>query len=112
MKDLIYKFCFFYSFSSFGIVKIWINNILILANKDFVNKKKVAIKFIKITTKNWKHLIFLQSVKFNEAQIKLNLEEIVLTKKSYISNIFLVTNHNRNFISSKKIIKKKLFSKK
>lgn len=41
-------------------------------------------------TKNQKYFIFLQSLKFNKTQIKLNSEEIILTKKSHINSIFLI----------------------
>ena len=51
-------------------------------------------------------------MKFNEAEIKLDLKEIILTKKSHISGIFPVTNHNANSISLKGITKKKLLPKK
>lgn len=40
MKELIYNFCFSDSFSLFGIVRMQINDILILADNDFARKKK------------------------------------------------------------------------
>lgn len=47
-------------------------------------------------------------MKFNKIQIKLNLNKIILIKKSYIDGILLITNYDTDFTSSKKIIKKKL----
>lgn len=70
------------------------------------------MKTVKIITKNWKHLFFSQSLKFNEAQIKFNSKRIVLIKKSYINGIFLVTNYDSDFTNFQRIIKKKLSFKK
>lgn len=44
-----------------------------------------TIKIAKIITKNGKYLIFAYPIKFNGVQIKLDLNSIVLTKKSYIN---------------------------
>lgn len=52
IKESIFNRCFFYYSSLFGIIKIQTNNILILANNNFANKKEVAIKFAKIMTKD------------------------------------------------------------
>ncbi len=46
------------------------------------------------------------------AQTKLNLYNIILTKKSYISGIFFVKDYNIDFINLKNLIKKKILSKK
>lgn len=51
-KKLIYDSFFFYSSGLFGIVEMQTNDILILANNDFVSKEKAAIKSVKIMTKN------------------------------------------------------------
>lgn len=46
------------------------------------------------------------------AQTKLNLYDIILTKNSHISEIFLAKDYNIDFINSKNLIKKKILSKK
>ena len=88
------------------------NDTLILANIDFTSKKEAEIKAAKIMTKDQKYLTLTQLLKFNGIQIKLDLEGIILTKKSHISRIFLVIDHNSDSTSLKKITKKKLSNKK
>ena len=88
------------------------NNILILADNNFASTKKEIFKLAKIITKNRKYLILVYSLKLNSTQIKPNSNGIVLTKKSYVNNIFLVTHHDADFTSSRGIIRKKLSPKK
>lgn len=52
MKKSIYNLYLLYNSDLFGIVKMQINNTLILAYKTFISKEKAAIKFSKIMTKN------------------------------------------------------------
>ena len=52
IEELIYNPYFLYRFGPFGIVGMQINNILILANHNFVNKEKAEIKVAKIMTKD------------------------------------------------------------
>lgn len=59
-----------------------------------------------------KHFTFLQTLKFNSVHIKLNLKRNILTKKSYIGGILPIINYDKDFISPKKIIRKKLLTKK
>lgn len=42
MKKIIYNYCPFYKSSSFSIIEIQTNNILILANYDFATKQEIA----------------------------------------------------------------------
>ena len=88
------------------------NNILILANNNFASTKKDAIRSAKIITKDKKHLTPTHSLKFNRAQIKLDLNRIVITKKSHVRGILLITDHIADSISLKEIIRKKLSPKK
>lgn len=62
-------------------------------------------------TKNKNYFIFTHFLKFSGAQIKLNSNGIILTKKSYLRDIILVTNYNADSTSFKKITKKKLLLK-
>ena len=50
----------------------------------------------------------LQPLKFNGTQIKLNSEEIVLTKESHIGGILLVKNYDVDSTSSRGITRIKL----
>lgn len=88
------------------------NNILILINNIFASKKKVIIKVVRIMTKHYKYLTFAQSIKFNKTQIKFDKDDIVLIKKSYINDIFLVIDHNIDSTGLKNIIRTKLLLKK
>lgn len=58
--------------------------------------------------KDKKYLISIHSLKFNDAQIQLDLNSIVLTKKRQVGEILLVTDHAADFTSSRRIIRKKL----
>lgn len=112
MIESIYDSCFFYNFSSFGIMKMQINNILILVDNDFASIEENANRSAKIWTKDKEYLTFAYFSKFNDAQIKLNSNGIVWTKKSHVKEIPLITDHVANSTSSKKITRKKLLSKK
>lgn len=111
MIELIYDPCFLYSSSSLGIIRMQIDDILILADNNFASTKENAIRLAKIMTKNKEHLTSAHLLKFNGVQIKLNLNRIVLTKESYVKEILLITDHAADFTSLRGIIKKKLSSK-
>lgn len=112
MVESTYDLCLFYKCGLFEIMGIQTDNTLILADNNFARKKKAAIKVVKIMTKDWRHFTFIQPLKFNEVQIKLDSKSIVLTKKSHIGGIFLVIDHNIDSISFKRVTKKKLLAKK
>lgn len=88
------------------------DNIIILADDNFNCIEKKTVKNTKIMTKNWEDLISAKSVNFNRAQIKLDLNNIYLTKNSHVGGIFLVTTHDANCTNLKRITKKKLLHKK
>lgn len=46
--------------------------------------------------KDKEYFIFAQSLKFNNAEIKFNLNKIVSIKESHIKGIFLIINHIKN----------------
>lgn len=71
------------------------NNILILVNNIFTNNKKNN-QIKKNNNKNYKYFISTQPIKFNEIQIQLSLDNIILIKKSYVGRIFFVIFHNIN----------------
>ncbi len=87
------------------------DNILILADNDFAKKEETVIQIAKIITKDQEHLTFLYYLKFNKTQIKLNLEGIILTKESHIGDILLITNHDVDSTSLRRITSKKISSK-
>lgn len=61
-----------------------VDDILFLANNDFVSIKKDAIKSAKIMKKDRENFTSANSLKFNNAQIKLDPNGIVLIKESHI----------------------------
>lgn len=61
-----------------------VDDILFLANNDFVSIKKDAIKSTKIMKKDRENFTSANSLKFNNAQIKLDPNGIVLIKESHI----------------------------
>lgn len=59
-----------------------------------------------------KYLTSTYLLKFNNAQIKLHSNSIVLTKENYIKGILLITDYTIDFTKFKKITRKKLLSQK
>ena len=111
MIESTYDPYFLYSSSSFGIVGMQTDDILILADHDFASTEEDAIRSAKIMTKDREHLTPAHPLKFNGAQIKLDLNEIVLTKESHIEGILPVTDHAADSTSSRGITRKKLSPK-
>ena len=111
MEELTYNFYLLYRSGPFGIVRMQTDDILIFANNNFASKKKADIKVAKIITKDQEQFTFTQTLKFNGAQIKLDSKGILLTKKSHVDGIFLVTDHNADSTSLRGITKKKLSPK-
>ena len=108
MTESTYNPCLLYRSGPLEILRIQIDNTLILANNNFASMEEEAFKDTKIITKDWKYLTFTKSIKFNKAQIKLDSNGIVLTKKSHVGGIFLVTKHDADSTSLSEIAKKKL----
>lgn len=89
-----------------------IDNILILIDTNFTNTEKNTIKLAKIIKKNKEYPTSTYFLKFNNAQIKLNSNRIILIKKCHIREIFLIIDHITDFTSFRRIIRKKLSLKK
>lgn len=77
----IYNTCFFFRYELLKIVRIQIDNILILANNNFASIEKKYIKYVKIITKNRKNFTFVCFLKFNDIENKLDSNNIILAKK-------------------------------
>lgn len=73
--------------------------------------KKSSNSNCKIIRKDQEYLNSSYFIKFNGAQIKFNWEGIILTKKSYIIDIFLIINYNIDSTNLKRITRKKLLFK-
>ena len=111
MEESTYALYLFYRSGLFGIVIIQTDDILIFANNNFASEEEVEIKAAKIMMKDQEYFAPTQLLKFNEAQINLDSESIILTKESHIDRILLVTDYDADSASSKRIIRKKLLSK-
>ena len=111
MKESTYDLCLLYSSGLFGVVGMQTDDTLILADNDFAGKKEAVIQTAKIMTKDREHLTSSHPLKFNGAQIKLDSEEIVLTKESHVNGILPVTNRDIDSTSSRGITRKKLSPK-
>lgn len=87
---------------------MWTNDILILADQNFTSTEKKRLKLATIMTKDIKYFICVYFLKFNGAQIKLDLYNIVLIKKSYVGENLPVTNYIAYFTYCSGVPKKKL----
>lgn len=83
------------------------DDMLILANNNFARKEEATIQTAKIMIKDRGYLTSSHLLKFNGAQIELNLKKIVLIKESHVNSIFFITNHNIDSTSLSRIMKKK-----
>ena len=112
MKESIYDPYFLFSSGpAFGIVRMQIDETLILANNDFASIEEDGIKSAKIMTKNREYLTPAHLLRFNDAQIRLDLDRTVLIKESHIRGILQIRDNVADSTSSKRIIWKKLLPK-
>lgn len=108
MIESMYDLYLLYRSSSFAIVEMQTDDKLILVDNNLAGNEEKEIKVAKLMTKNCKYLTSSQPIKFNGAQIKPNLNGIVLIKESYVGDILLVTDYDTDSTGSKKIMRKKL----
>lgn len=108
MGELSYHPSLLFNSEPVTILKMQINSTLILADDNFASIEEKTIRSIKIMTKNRKYLTPAHPLQFNGAQIKLDSKSIVLTKKSHIRGIFLITNHVAHSTKSREVRRKKL----
>ena len=100
--------CLFFRSELLGIVRMQTDNTLILADNNFASTKEEAIKSAKIITKDREYFTPIHPLKFDDVQIKLDSNGIVLTIKSHVGGILPVTDHVADSTSSKRITRKKL----
>lgn len=74
--------------------------------------KKNAIRLAKVIKKDKEYPTSTHFLKFNNIQIKLNLNKIILIKNCYIKDILLIIDYVIDFTSFGKIIRKKLLLQK
>ena len=113
MKESTYDFCLLYNHQSFGIVKMQIDDILLLATDDFANKEKKAVKSAKILIKDRICLTPINSIKFNGMKIQLhfsinNFLYITLFHEIHVGGIVLIQKNEISFTSNRGLVKKNL----
>lgn len=111
MKKSSYNPYFFNNSGPFDIVGIYTDDTLILVDNSFARKEKAVIQIGKIRPKNRKRFTSSHPLKFHKAQIKLDLERIVLIKESHIGNILPITNHDVDSPVQAKLQGKSYYSK-
>ena len=105
MMQSTYDSCLLYKSDPFGIVKLQIDNTLLLANNQFANAEDEVIKSAKIMTKNRECLTKTKSIKFNGTLIELTADgNLVMTFDMQVSNIFLIKNLEALTINSRNVI--------
>lgn len=111
MTKLTYDPYLLYRSGLLRIVKMQIDDTLILTDNNFPSNEEKAIKIAKLMTKNCEYLTCAQPIKFHAPQIKLDSNNIVLIKESHINSIFLVIDHDIDSTNSKGITRKKVSPK-
>ena len=105
MMQSTYNFCLLYKSDLFGIVKLQIDDILLLINNQFVNAENEIIKFAKIMIKNHKYLTKIKSIKFNDILIELIVNNnLMMIFNMQMFNIFFIKNLETLMINNKNII--------
>ena len=96
MMQSIYDFCLLYKSDPFGIVKLQIDDTLLLINNQFADAENEIIKFIK----------------FNDIIIELTAnEKLIMSPNMQIFNIFLIKNFKTSMINNKNVIHTELSPK-
>ena len=119
MKKSTYDFCLLYSHQSFGIVRMQIDDILLLTTDDFANKEEKAVKSTKILIKDRICFISTNPIKFNDMKIQLHFDidindsvlYITLFQEIYIDGITLIQKNNASCISNRGVVRKNLNTK-
>lgn len=111
MTESTYDPCLFYRSGLLEIVTIQTNNTLILANNTFASKEDKAVRNAKIMTKDQEYLTPAELIKFNEIQIKLDSNNIVLLKINHVGGMLPVIDHDADSTYLKGIIRKRLLPK-
>ena len=107
-----YDSCLLYKSDPFGIVKLQIDDTLLLANNQFADAEDEAIKSTKIMTKDRECLTETKPIKFNDIIIELTADgKLMMSPGMQIFNIFLIKNLNASTISSRNVTRTELSPK-
>ena len=113
MIEFTYDFCLLYRHKSFEIVKLQIDDILMLTDETFVTEKKSPIK--KFLTKSRNCLISTETIKFNKLKIELHFFSseffhvyITLCQKMHINEISFIKQQTTFSTNNRGVVKKNL----
>ena len=113
MIEFTYDFCLLYKHGFFGIVKLQIDDTLMLTDEAFAAEKKNAIK--KFLTKSRSCFISTETIKFNELKIELHFFNneffhayITLRQEMHIGEISLIKQQTTFSTSNRGVVKKNL----
>ena len=105
MMQSIYDSCLLYKSNPFGIVKLQINDTLLLTNNQFADAEDEIIKSAKIMTKNRECLTKTKLIKFNDTIIELTANgKLIMSLNMQVFNISLVKNLDASTTSSRSVI--------
>ena len=105
----IYDSCLLYKSDPFGIVKLQIDDTLLLVNNQFADAEDEVIKSAKIMIKNREYLTKTKFIKFNDILIELILKNnLMMTFDMQMFNIFFIKNLKTLTINNKNIIRTEL----
>ena len=112
MMQSIYNFCLLYKSNPFDIVKLQIDDTLLLIKNQFANAENEIIKFAKIMIKNRECLTKTKSIKFNDTLIELIANDnLMMIFNMQMFNISFIKNLETLMINSRNIIHTELTSK-
>lgn len=111
MIESTYDSCLLHRSYPFGVIGMQTNDTLMLASDAFATMEEEAIKSAKLMTKDRDHLTAEHPIKFNGAQIRLDGDDIMLTKETHVGGISLVTSQNAESIRVRGITRIKLSRK-
>ena len=112
MIEFTYDFCLLYRHGSFGIVKLQIDDTLMLADEAFAAEEKNAIK--KFLTKSRSCLNPIETIKFNELKIELHFFNeffhayITLRQEMHIGGISFIKQQTTFSTNNRDVVKKNL----
>ena len=110
---LLYKNSLSTLCSKFEIVSMQIDDILILINKSFADKKEKKLKASSFMHKDRDRLKSEHSIKFNDTIIDLESNESITLKQDIrsVENISLIQRSDAIFISTRGMLRNNLSSK-
>ena len=112
MQQSTYDSCLLYiNKKGFGVVKLQIDDTLILKNETFAKTENFHFHETKLLAKNRDQLIFQHSIKFNGAYIKQKNSSrqkifFYLNQKRLCKNLRLITFQSSDLTSARGVIRK------